>query len=127
MGLLTLIDNKMNVRQEKINELFKQEISKIILKEIKDPRLGFVTVQRVQTARDMSYAKVYITILGSEKDIQKSLSVLNGAKEFIRIQLQKKIDIRYIPAPEFLIDTKIDDTLKLLNIIEKDKEEHGYE
>ncbi|MBQ7257356.1 MAG: 30S ribosome-binding factor RbfA [Abditibacteriota bacterium] len=117
----------MNVRQEKINELFKQEISKIILKEIKDPRLGFVTVQRVETSRDMSYAKVYITILGGESDVKKSLSVLNGAKEFIRVQLQKKIDMRYIPAPEFLIDTKIDDTLKLLNIIEKDKEEHGYE
>ena len=117
----------MNVRQEKINELFKQEISKIILKEIKDPRLGFVTVQRVETARDLSYAKVYITVLGKESDVKRSLSVLNGAKDFIRVQLQKKIDLRYIPAPEFLIDTKIDDTLKLLNIIEKDKEEHGYE
>ena len=116
----------MKIRQEKINELLKQEISKIIFKEIKDPRLGFVTIQRVETARDMSFAKVYITVLGKESDIKRNLLVLNGAKDFIRKELTKKIDMRYIPSPEFLIDTKINDTLNLLNIIEKDKEEHGY-
>ena len=115
-----------NITKERINELLKQEISKLILTDIKDPRLGFVTVQRVETVKDMSYAKVYITVLGKESDIKRSVNVLNGASEYIRIQVGKKVDMRYMPNLEFMIDTKIDDTLKLLNLIENDKKEHGY-
>lgn len=116
----------MRIRQEKINELFRQEISMLILREIKDPRLGFITVNRVETNKDISFAKVYITVMGKESDVKRSLMVLNGAKDFFRSQINKKVNMRYIPVFEFFIDTKMDDTLDLLNKIEKDKEEHGY-
>lgn len=116
----------MRIRQERINELLRQEISKLILTEVKDPRLGFVTVNRVTTNNDLSYAKVYITIMGKQSDVNKSLIALNSAKDYIKVQVGKKINIRYMPEIEFFIDTKMDETLKLLQTMEKDKEEHGY-
>lgn len=116
----------MRIRQERINEILRQEIAKIILTDLKDPRIGFVTVNRAETNRDLSYAKIYITVMGKESDVKKTLIALNSAKDYIKVNVGKKIQIRYMPEIDFFIDTQLNDTLDFLHIMEKDKEEHGY-
>ena len=70
-------------RSEKVQEALRQEISRIVHGELKDPRLGFITITGVQLTRDLRYAKVYFSVLGEAKDNILALKGLNSAKGYI--------------------------------------------
>ncbi|MBQ0106027.1 MAG: 30S ribosome-binding factor RbfA [Armatimonadetes bacterium] len=116
----------MRLKQEKLNELLRQEISKLILTDVHDPRIGFVTVNRVETNSDLSIAKVYITVMGKDTTVNRTVKVLNSAKDFIKVNVSKKIRIRFMPELTFLIDTKTEDTINFLHKMEEEKEKQGY-
>ena len=120
-------DSHMTQRQQKMNELMRQEISNILLKEFKDPRLGFVTITRCEVSSDFSYCKVFISALGEESDIKKNLKILNGAADFIRVCVSNNIKrMRYVPVFNFRFDDTIEETCRLLRLMEQDKDEHKY-
>ena len=96
------------LRIEKIQELMKQEISKIILQELKDPRIGFVTVTQVEVSRDLSLAKVYISIMGSEEQIEGSWKGLQSSLGFIRREVGHRIRLRITPELRFVLDKSLD-------------------
>ena len=81
------------LRVRKIQEFIKQEVSSMLLKEIKDPRLGFVTVTGVHLTGDLREATVYVSLFGSDREKAESLEALNNARGFIRRELGKRLKI----------------------------------
>lgn len=107
----------MNVKIDRLNNSFTQKISEIIHNEVKDKDVGFVTITDTKITNDLSYAKVYFTVLGEDKD--KALNALNKASSFIRSELCKKIEIRKMPEIKFVFDESIDYGKKIEDIIDR--------
>jgi ribosome-binding factor A len=91
-------------RMEQVNELLRQEIGKIISEKVSDPRVRMVTVTEVETSRDLHHARVYVSVLNEEENLEKSLTGLNNASGFIRKNLAGQVRIRYIPELTFCYD-----------------------
>lgn len=94
----------MKERKKRVAVLVKEAIAEIIQSEIRDPKLGFLTITGVEMGVDLKKAKVFFSVLGDEKERKKSEEVLRKAKGFIRYQLAKKISLKYVPELEFEID-----------------------
>ncbi len=82
----------------------QEEISEIIQRKIKDPRLGFVTVTRVKMTADLRHASVYVSVIGAEEDVEKSLAALESASNFIRSELGRRIRVKHVPDLKFFHD-----------------------
>jgi ribosome-binding factor A len=91
-------------RIERVNQLIKEEISTVLQRELKDPRIGFITVTDVEVTKDLSLAKVYVSVFGSEEEWRASLAALESAKGFIRKWLQHHLKLRVIPSLLFRPD-----------------------
>ena len=121
------------VRVEKLQELMKQEISDIIFHELKDPRIGFVTVTSVACTEDLREAKLYVSVMGDDKKARDTLNGLNSSLGFVRREIGKRIRLRFTPEISFALDTSLsysDHIQRLLNEIHEDrpageKEEEG--
>ena len=96
----------MNIKIERINHMIMEEVSKILMLEVKDERFKFVTVTDCDTSNDLSYCKVYVTVLEQEKK-EETLQALNNASGFIRGELAKRIEIRNIPELKFIYDESV--------------------
>ena len=118
-----------SVRVEKIQELIKQETSEIIMRELKDPRIGLVTVTEVDVSSDLRNAKLYVSILGSDKQIEETWKGLNSSLGFIRRELAHRIRLKFIPDIKFLMDTSLEYSAhiqELLIKVQKEEEKsHG--
>ncbi len=107
-----------NIRIEKLNDAFQEEIMKIIFEEVKDEKLKFVTITEVNTSSDLSYAKVYFTCLQDDKRDEITES-LNKAAPFIRKCLAPRFDILKTPELHFLYDNSIEYGKHIDEIIDK--------
>ena len=113
----------MSIKIERIASSMEKEISEILRLEIKDEQIKFVTVTACHVTNDLSFAKVYVTVLNENK-IDTTIKALNNAKGFIRKELANRLDIRHMPELEFIYDDsiaygkKIEDKIK--EIHEKD-------
>ena len=107
----------MSIKIERINDNMIEEISKIIALEVKDSDIKFVTITDCKVTNDLSFAKVYFTVLEDNKRIS-TLKALNNAKGFIRKQLADRVEIRHIPELEFIYDESIEYGKKIEDIIE---------
>ena len=94
-------------RPNRLAETLKEEISQLIRLELKDPRIGFVTVTSVDVANDLAHAKVYISVLGSVDEGKESLEILNHAAGFVRSEIGKRVRLRHVPAIVFVYDPSI--------------------
>ncbi|MBI5418150.1 30S ribosome-binding factor RbfA [Candidatus Poribacteria bacterium] len=106
-------------RIERVNELIHEEISDIIQKKLNDPRIGFVTVSDVEVSDDLRYAKVFVTVYGTEQAKESSLIGLTQARGFIRREVGKRIRLRYIPEIFFKFDDTLERSSKLQEILNK--------
>ena len=97
----------MSDKTKKIGSMFIREISRIILEEIKDPNIKFVTLTGCDVTNDLSYAKVYFTCLNRDKK-EETEKALNKAANYIEIELSKSIEIRKMPQISFHYDTSIE-------------------
>ena len=85
-------------RIERVNSLIRQEISELLQRQVKDPRLGnFIAVTEVSTSPDLRYAKVFVSRIGSEEEKQETLSVLAAASGFFRRELARRLKITTYP------------------------------
>ena len=98
----------MSLRSNRVAEQMKKEITEIIARKIKDPRVGFVTVTDVAVTGDLQQATVYITSLGNERERQESLQALEKASGFIRSEVGSRIRLRRTPELAFEFDTAIE-------------------
>lgn len=97
----------MNVKIERLNSTFVKEISYILMTEIKDENIKFVTITDCDITSDLSFAKVYFTVLDESKKID-TLKALDKASSFIRGKLSERVDIRHTPELKFLYDESIE-------------------
>lgn len=104
------------IKLERINNNLKKEISYIIANDVKDSNIRFVTVTAVKTSSDLSYAKVYVTVLNEEYK-SDTLKALKLAKGYIKKELAKRVEIRQIPNLDFVYDDSINYGNSIENII----------
>ena len=113
------------LRLEKIQEFIKQEVSTIILTELKDPRIGFVTVTRVEATGDLRHAKVYISLLGNEEQKAETWQGLTKALGFLRMEVGKRLKIRHSPELTLHLDESLDHSVHIQKLLQKIKEDEG--
>ncbi|GAA3406565.1 30S ribosome-binding factor RbfA [Paenibacillus hodogayensis] len=96
------------VRVGRVGEQIKKELSQILQSELKDPRVGFITVTGVDVTNDLSQAKVFLSVLGTEQQKEDSLKAIAKATGFIRSELGKRIRLRITPELQFQFDASIE-------------------
>jgi ribosome-binding factor A len=109
-------------RTDRVAEQLQRELAQIIQLEVKDPRVGMVTVCAVDLSRDLHYATVYVTFMGIDETVeatQSAVDTLNEAAGFIRIQIGKRMRMRAVPHVKFLFDESIARGRDLSSLIEK--------
>src|SRR5207248_5013506 len=100
-------------RLDRVNQLVKEEISIILQRELKDPRLGFVTVTEVDTSNDLRQAKVFVSVLGGDDQWKASMAALTSARGFIRNWLRQHLDLRVTPELVFLPDRSMEHAARI--------------
>lgn len=96
------------VRVGRVGEQLKKELSQIIQMELKDPGIGFITVTGVDVTSDLSQAKVYISVLGSDDQKETTLKALSRGKGFLRSEVGKRMRLRHVPDLLFHFDSSIE-------------------
>ncbi len=108
-------------RSQRLSILLREEIADIIMKRVKDPRLGFVTVTDVGMSQDLKIAYVYISVYEGDKDI--TLEILNSARGLIRSEVSKRVRVKFIPNIEFRIDKSIEHGDRIDKLLKEIKHE----
>jgi ribosome-binding factor A len=110
----------MSRRTERLNHLLRQEITDLLQREAKDPRLSaMVSVTRVSVSSDLRYAKVFISVLGTEEEKKGVLAGLHAASGFLRRQLAGRLTLRYTPDLTFTYDDTMEQAGKVLELIQQ--------
>jgi ribosome-binding factor A len=110
----------MTRRIERLNELIREELSELIRRHTKDPRLGcFLTFTRVDTSADLSYAKVYVSIMGSDEEKRDAMKGLKSASGFLYRELRERLSLRHTPQLIFCEDDTIERGAQVLNLIKE--------
>lgn len=97
-----------DMRAERVGEQMKQEIMDIVNNKVKDPRVGFLTITDVELTNDLSHAKVFVTVLGSDKEVENTFKALEKATGFIKSELGSRMRLRIIPDLTFEYDESIE-------------------
>ena len=95
-------------RSEKVGDLIREEISQIFLRELKDPRIGFVTITKVAVSDDLKVAKVYYSVFGGEQEKKEVLQGLGSAKGYVKRELGRRIRLKYMPDISFMFDDSLE-------------------
>lgn len=114
-------------RPERVQEALRQEISNIVHGELRDPRLGFITITKVELTKDLRYAKVYFSVLGEMKDKHLALKGLNNAKGYIKNLIGDRIKLRFVPEVAFVIDESLEHTKHIYDLLDQLKKEKSKE
>jgi len=110
-------------RADRVGDVVRAEISNMVLKDLKDPRIGMVTITRVKISDDLKTAKVFFSVIGDEKDREKSKQGLERASGFIKRELGKRLRLKYLPDIKFIWDDSIEYGIRISKMLEKLKEE----
>lgn len=112
-------------RVEKIQEELQHQISKIVHQELNDPRIGFVTITRVEVTPDLREARVFFTMMGTEESLNASVKGLNRSSGFVRRLIAQRIRMKFTPQINFIYDDSLKRQVRIDNIIEKIHKEEG--
>jgi ribosome-binding factor A len=113
-------------RIERINHLIRKELSDLLCRYVKDPRLGnFITVTDVEVSNDLHYAKVFISFLGSEEERKEALKTLQSASGYFHAELAQRMKMRRIPQIIFHWDDSIERGSRILDLIDRIDRESG--
>lgn len=111
----------MTTRQERVKELLKTEISDIIRREIKDPRIGFVTITDAEVSKDFRHAIIYISVYGDDKEKEENLAVLQNAARYIRGEFGRRAFMKIIPEISFKLDTAVEHGARIFELLQQVK------
>ena len=114
----------MSRRTDRVNEQLREEISTLLARQIKDPRLnGVISITRVVTSGDLRSATVYISVMGNQETKQTALDGIQSAASFLRRELRDRINMRHTPFMTYQLDESLeeaDQVLRLMNRIKTD-------
>ncbi len=106
-------------RTLRVADQIQRELSELIRNDIKDPRLGPVTITQVEIVKDLSYAKVWVGFLGDLSRCDEALAILNKASGFLHRELKKRMQMRVIPVLKFFYDDILDSGPQMEQLIKK--------
>lgn len=106
-------------RYERVQEAIREEVSLILHDELKDPRLGFVTVTRVEMAPDLRYAKIFFSVLGKEEECLKTKEALSSALGFIRKLIAERINLKFAPEISFKEDRSSEYSVRIQEVLDE--------
>jgi len=112
-------------RSEKVADLIQKEISQMLVKSIKDPRIGFVTITKVVVSEDCRFAKIYFSVAGNLAERESSQKGLESATGYIRKELGRRIRLRYTPEIMFQFDPSIEYAIHMEKLIQSIHQEKG--
>src|SRR5262245_63648886 len=108
-------------RLARVAEAIREVASEAILFELKDPRIKLTTVTRAEVSADLQHAKVFVSVMGSERDQSLTLHGLRSAAGFIQSRLGDRMRTRYVPVLEFVIDEGIKNSLEVARLLNEEK------
>ena len=114
-------------RPHRLGGQIQAEISEIIQRRLKDPRLGFVTVTRVRLTADLRIATVYVSVMGEPEEIEKNVLCLQGASNYIRSLLGERLRVKHLPELRFRYDDSGVKGARIEELLKDLREEHGTE
>jgi ribosome-binding factor A len=113
----------MTRRTERINDQLREEISALVLHELKDPRIGgLISITEVDVAPDLSQAKVYVSVLGSDQEKASTMQALDAASHFLQRALRRRLTIRRTPELTFLPDASLEQGARILRLLDEAQE-----
>jgi len=114
----------MTRRLERLNGLFREELSDLLLRQVKDPRLAqFVSITRVAISPDLSHARVFVSVMGSEEEKASTLEGLTAAANYLRRELNNRISLRRMPELSFRRDDSLEQGAHVLDLLKQITEE----
>ena len=114
-------------RTLRVGELLKREIADILCREIKNPRMGFVTVTDVDVTKDLRIAHVAVSVMGDDEHKQETLRCLTAAAGFIQRELSARVRLRYMPRLKFQLDTSLDYSIHISELLDEIKEKEPHQ
>ena len=121
----------MSRRIDRVNELLRHEISRLLAQQTKDPRLrAVISITRVSTSDDLRSAQVFLSVMGDQMTKQTALDGIRSASTFLRRELRQRLTLRYTPFLTFDLDQSYEDAEHILGIMDRIREEqpsHGPE
>lgn len=107
----------MTLKADKISGIIQKEVSEIIQFQLKDPKIGFITITDVSVTGDLSIAKIYVSFLGQKAREEAGMKALDRSKGYIRSELAKRMTMRKVPSLIFLVDDSLEKGNKIEKII----------
>jgi ribosome-binding factor A len=105
--------NAASYRMRRINEAIKEIIGTALAQDLKDPRIGFVTLTGVDTAADLSHAKVFVSVYGKQAEKEATLEGLRAARAYLQRLIGEELSLRRVPALEFVYDASVDQGMRI--------------
>lgn len=110
-------------RPERVATLIKECLAERLTRGLKDPRVGFVTVTRVEVDRDLSLARVYVSVLGDAKEKTAALKGLTSARGFLRRELGRTVRLRSLPELRFVLDLGLEHYARITDLLDESRED----
>lgn len=107
----------MTRRVERLREFLKDELSQIIQQQLKDPRIGFVSITDVEVSEDLRHARVFVSVLGDDEAKEQTMAGLHSAQGFIRSEVARRMRTRYTPEIVFNLDQSIERGTRVVTLI----------
>lgn len=115
----------MSQRTDRLDSQIQAELMDLMQREMKDPRIGFATVTRVETARDLGHARVWISVYGDEEARAASISAMTDAAPWLRRRLGERLKLRHVPELSVRRDDSIEEGDRILRLLRQIDEERG--
>jgi ribosome-binding factor A len=113
-------------RVDRLNSLLREVIAEVIMRDVRNPKVStLVTIKKVDITKDLHYAKVYFSMVGSEEEKKQTLRALQASAGYISTQAAKKVVMRYFPHLTFHLDDTLEDELRIHNLLEKIHDEQS--
>ncbi|WP_016954105.1 30S ribosome-binding factor RbfA [Catenovulum agarivorans] len=107
-------------RADRVAQQVQKETAQILQRELKDPRVGMVTISEVEVSRDLAYAKIFISsLLQDEEKAKTSVKQLNELAPYIRSLLAKRLRMRHVPSIKFVLDTSLNEGIRMSELVDK--------
>jgi ribosome-binding factor A len=114
-------------RMRRVDEAMRAVLSDAIAKDLKDPRIGFVTVTGVKTSPDLRHARVYVSVLGSDPERAASMDGLRSAHGFLQRRLADELMLKHTPSLSFAYDGSVDRGMRISEILDEHQHDHDHE
>lgn len=113
----------MAQRQARVAALVQEVVSELIMRRVKDPRIGFVSVVKVDVPKDISQARIFVSVLGTDEEKEKTMEGLRSAQGLIRSEVAKVLGMRHAPEIQFALDEGIEHSIRVSKLLSEIKEE----